>query len=48
METKQNIISKWVDSYTAKLYHWAFQKLKDRDLAKDLVQDTFLVAFEKL
>jgi len=48
METKQIKISKWVDLYTAKLYKWALQKLHDEDLAKDLVQDTFLAAFENL
>jgi len=46
MEDKSKIVSTWVDLYTSKLLQWAIYKLKDRDLAQDLVQDTFAVAFE--
>ena len=38
----------WVDNFTNDLYSWALHKVSDDELAKDLVQDTFLVASEKL
>ena len=38
----------WVNSYTNDLYSWAFHKVSDVELAKDLVQDTFLAAAEKI
>ncbi len=41
-------LSEWVENYTKDLYSWALHKVSDRELAKDLVQDTFLVAAEKL
>lgn len=40
-------VSQWVETYTSELYFWAFHKVSDSELAKDLVQDTFLVAAEK-
>jgi RNA polymerase sigma-70 factor (ECF subfamily) len=46
VQTKQTIIASWVDIYTPKLYQWALQKCRDQSLAEDLVQDTFLAAFE--
>jgi len=41
-------LSQWVESYTEELYSWAFYKLSDSEQAKDLVQDTFLAAAEKI
>ncbi len=38
----------WVNKYTDEMYSWAFFKVSDSELAKDLVQDTFLAAAEKL
>lgn len=46
--TKSTSISDWVDEYTSDLYSWAFHKVSDPELAKDLVQDTFLAAVEKI
>lgn len=46
METSINL-SQWVETYTSDLYSWAFHKVSDSELAKDLVQDTFLAAAEK-
>lgn len=37
-----------VETYTSELYSWALYKVSDVELAKDLVQDTFLAAAEKL
>ena len=48
MAKNSDILSRWVDEYTADLYSWAVFKISDRETAKDLVQDTFLVAAEKM
>ena len=41
-------LAAWVDEFTANLYSWAFHKVSDEELAKDLVQDTFMAAAEKI
>lgn len=41
-------LSQWVETYTAELYSWAYHKVSDNELAKDIVQDTFLAAAEKI
>ena len=46
METKQSSVVEWVETYTNELYTWALHKVSDKELAKDLIQDTFLVAAE--
>ncbi|MCF6358015.1 MAG: sigma-70 family RNA polymerase sigma factor [Draconibacterium sp.] len=46
-KSKASDINQWVQLYTADLYSWARYKISDTELAKDLVQDTFLAAFEK-
>jgi len=38
----------WVESYTSDLFTWALHKTSDEELARDLVQDTFMAAAEKL
>ncbi len=48
METNTINLSEWVESYTSDLYAWALHKVSDPELAKDLVQDTFLAASEKV
>ena len=40
------VIKKWVELYTAQLLSWAYYKVSDKQLAEDLVQDTFLAAFQ--
>jgi len=42
------ILSDWVNEYADGLLSWAVHKVSDTELAKDLVQDTFLAASEKL
>lgn len=37
----------WVDLYADYLYSFAVARINDSDLAKDLVQETFLAALEK-
>lgn len=41
-------LSKWVQEYTDDMYSWASYKLSDAELAKDIVQETFLAAAEKV
>ena len=36
----------WVDNYTDNLYSYAFKRVKDEDMARDLVQETFLAGLE--
>lgn len=40
------VIKKWVELYTAQLFSWAYYKVSEKELADDLVQDTFLAAFQ--
>ena len=35
---------KWVDEYGDSLFHFALARVKDRDVAEDLVQETFVAA----
>ena len=46
--TGDNRLTQWVETYTKELYSWAFHKVSDSELAKDLVQDTFLAAVERI
>ena len=41
-------LTRWVDDFTQDLFSWALHKTSDEELARDLVQDTFVVAAEKL
>lgn len=43
-----NKISEWVQLYTKDMLAWAVFKVSDQELAKDLVQDTFLAATQKV
>jgi len=40
--------TKWVELYADYLYTYAYTRINDEDLAKDLVQETFLAALEKV
>ena len=46
MDKPKNILNpkQWVKTYSDQLYRFAFLRLSDRDIAKDIVQDTFLAA----
>ena len=48
MLSENNLLPQWVENYTGDLHSWAFHKVSDGELAKDLVQDTFLAAAEKI
>lgn len=45
---RKKILSQWVEIYSSDLFNWAYHKVSDTELAKDLVQDTFLAAAEKM
>lgn len=38
-------ISNWLNEYGDELYSWAFYKTSNKEIAEDLVQDTFVSAF---
>ena len=40
------IIKEWVNAYTADMVSWAYYKTSHREVAKDLVQETFIAAFQ--
>jgi RNA polymerase sigma-70 factor (TIGR02943 family) len=48
MEKTTLKLSEWVDNFTGDLYSWALHKVSDPELARDIVQDTFLAAAEKI
>jgi RNA polymerase sigma-70 factor (TIGR02943 family) len=39
-------ITEWVESYTAEMVSWAYYKTSRQDVAEDLVQETFIAAFQ--
>ena len=44
----ETTIKCWVDLYADKMYTWAFYKTSTKEIAEDLVQDTFLAAFQSI
>ena len=49
-EIKNNdkVITEWVNLYSDKLYSWALHKTSNKEVAEDLVQETFLAAFKSV
>lgn len=47
MTNLESTVNGWVEAFTDSLYQRAFFKVSDEELAKDLVQETFMTAFEK-
>lgn len=47
-QSKEDQLKQWVNKYTETLYYRAYYKVSDDELARDLVQDTFLAATEKI
>jgi RNA polymerase sigma-70 factor (ECF subfamily) len=43
----RDTVSSWVELYTGALYSWALHKTSSKEQAEDLVQETFLTAFEQ-
>ena len=47
-EFTKKIFEGWVNQFSDELFSWAFFKTSSKELAEDLVQDTFLAAFHKI
>lgn len=47
-ENSKSIVEQWVNQFSDELYSWAFFKTSSKEIAEDLVQDTFLSAFYKI
>jgi len=47
-ENSKAIVEQWVNQFSDELYSWAFFKTSSKEVAEDLVQDTFLSAFHKI
>lgn len=45
---KQQLITQWVNAYSKEMLQWARNRVPQKEIAEDLVQDTFVVAFQKL
>ena len=45
---KSMLIGTWVASFSDELFSWAFYKTSNKELAEDLVQDTFLAAYQNV
>ncbi len=45
---KNKLFGEWVAQYSDKMYSWAFHKTSNKELAEDLVQETFLSAFKAI
>lgn len=43
-----NEVSKWVSDHSDEMYSWAYYKTSNKELAEDLVQDTFLSAHSNI
>jgi RNA polymerase sigma-70 factor (ECF subfamily) len=42
------VIKSWVEAYSDKMYSWCLYKTNNKETAEDLVQDTFLSAFQAM
>ena len=40
--------NKWIDLYADYLYNYTVSRVNDKDMAQDLVQDTFLAALKSM
>ena len=45
MDAKSLEVKEWLNEYGDTLYSWAYYKTHDKETAEDLVQETFLAAF---
>ncbi len=42
------VIKSWVEAFSGKMYLWTLYKTNSKETAEDLVQDTFLAAFQSI
>lgn len=48
LKTNQHNVTAWVNDYSAILYGYVVQRVRDTDTAKDLLQETFLSAWRNV
>ncbi|WPR71422.1 sigma-70 family RNA polymerase sigma factor [Flavobacterium sp. NG2] len=48
IENTKSAVESWVHQFGDELYSWAFYKTSSKETAEDLVQETFLAAFNKI
>jgi RNA polymerase sigma-70 factor (TIGR02943 family) len=48
MSIAKGNITDWVEKYTDELVSWAYYKTKQQALAEDIVQDTFIAAYNNI
>ncbi|MEO6188160.1 MAG: sigma-70 family RNA polymerase sigma factor [Ginsengibacter sp.] len=46
--TTSTTIRLWVEAYSNKMYSWTLFKTNSKETAEDLVQETFMIAFQSL
>lgn len=45
---KDKVFTNWVNQYTDKLYDWTLYKTSSKEVAEDIVQDTFLSVYSSM
>ena len=45
---KDKVFTNWVNQYTDKLYDWTLYKTSSKEVAEDIVQDTFLAVYASM
>lgn len=48
VENTKSVVESWVNQFSDELYSWAFYKTSSKETAEDLVQETFISAFNKI
>jgi|TARA_R110000782_G_scaffold236819_3_gene322993 RNA polymerase sigma-70 factor (TIGR02943 family) len=48
IKNNKKVVTEWVNLYSDKLYSWALHKTSNKEVAEDLVQETFLAAFKSV
>lgn len=48
LKSSQQLVEEWVHSFGDDLFRWALYKTSDREIAEDLVQETFLAAYKSV
>ena len=48
VENSKTVLENWVHQFSDELYSWALYKTSSKETAEDLVQETFLAAFNKI
>ena len=48
IENTKSVVESWVNQFSDELYSWAFYKTSSKETAEDLVQETFISAFNKI